>query len=328
MLSYLPNDILDNIYYNNILNNEIIDTKILIEEKIMLSNLMLINKPLFKFIILKYEKLFLSNFQPDYKYMSKKFNMFYEVHCFEDYSIIDTIKFKNCKILCLRSCYNITNVSSLGNIQYLDLSNCEYIKDVSMLGKCKKLELANCHNITDVSQLGNVPYLDLSHCSKITNISQLGNHKYLNLRGTNICNVNSLKNVEVLDISYNYNIYNISSLKNVKKLDISYCFNVELTTIMNNDIFIAEDTNLVDDDILYLKNINELRLRKNNYISDLSPLIKTKHLDIRQCSNIRILPQKNILESIDVSASNYNYNLVSLGINDLNIKDIVIYNFP
>lgn len=322
MLDNLPTDILYNICYNNELNE-----KMLQKEKIKLSNLMMVNKTLFNFIIVKYDKLVLCKFQPDYKTMKNKYNKFYEVNIYEDLSIINVDKFKNSKKVCFRSCYNITNVSALKNIQYIDLSNCFELEDVSMLGNCKKLELANCHKIKNVSNLGHIPYLDLSHCDKIVDISYLGNHKYLNLKGTNVCNIKNLKNVEVLDISYNYNIYDISSLKNVQKLDISFCLNVELTTYMYNNTFIAEHTNLVDDDIIYLKNVINLHIRKNNYISDLSPLLKTKYLDIRQCRNIRVLPYNTILDYIEVSRDNYYTNLINLNINSLNIKKIDIDNY-
>ena len=323
MLYNLSNDILYNICYNNNINTE----EDLYKEKLKLKNIMLVNKSLLNFIILKYEKLYLSNLDIDYKNMYDKYNKFYEINIFENLGIINVNKFKNCKSLSLRSCYNIRNVSSLKNVQFVDLSNCFELEDVSMLGNCKKLELSNCHKITNVSNLGNVSYLDLSHCDKITDISQLGNHKYLNLKGTNICNITNLSNVETLDISYNYNIYDISSLKNVYNLDISFCLEIELNTTMNNTIFTAENTNLVDEDILYLKNVETLNLRKNNYISDLSPLVKTKNLDIRQCRNIRILPKKNILEYINVSRENYYSNLISLDINNLNIKKIDIDNY-
>lgn len=323
MIHNLSNDILYNICYNNNINTE----KELLVEKLKLKNLMLVNKSLFNFIILKYEKLYLSNLDTNYKSMYKKYNKFYQVDIFEDFSVVDLDKFKNCINLSLRSCYNIIDVSCLKNIQFLDLSNCFELDDVSMLGNCKKLELCNCHKITDVSHLGNIPYLDLSHCDNILDILQLGNHTYLNLKGTNISNISNLNNVKVLDISYNYNIYDISALKNVYNLDISYCLNVQLNTNMYNNIFTAEHVNLVDDDITYLKNINTLNLSKNNYISDLSPLIKTKNLDIRQCKNIRVLPYNTLLDYLNVSSENYYGNLVNLDINTLNIKKINIDNY-
>lgn len=329
MFYNLPNDILYNICYNTYYNksNNIKEEKTLIEEKIKLSNLLLVNKALFNFIIVKYDKLVLCNFQYNYNTMKNKYNKFYEVNIYEDLSIINVDKFKNAKKISLRSCYNITNITSLQNIKYIDLSNCFELEDVSMLGNCKKLELCNCHKIKNVSNLGKVSYLDLSHCDKIEDISNLGNQKYLNLKGTNICNISNLSNVEVLDISYNYNIYDISPLKNVKTLDISFCSNILLNTNMNNHTFIAEYTNLIDDDIIYLKNIVNLHIRKNYYISDLSPLIKTKYLDIRQCKNIRVLPLYTNLDTIELSRDNYYSNLIQLGIDTLDIKNINIDNY-
>lgn len=323
MIHNLSNDILHNICYNNNINTE----EELLIEKLKLRNMMLVNKTLFKFIILKYEKLYLSNLDTNYKIMYEKYNKFYEVHIFEDFSVVDLDKFKNCVYLSLRSCFNISNVSQLKNIKFLDLSNCFELEDVSMLGNCKKLELCNCHKIKNVSNLGNIPYLDLSYCDSIEDISQLGNHTYLNLKGVYINNIQNLSNVRILDISYNNNIYDISALKNVYSLNISNCLNIQLNTTMNNNIIIAENTNLVDDDIKYLKNINTLNLSKNNYISDLSPLIKTKKLDIRQCRNIRVLPYNTLLDYINVSSENYHCNLNNLGINNLKIKNINIEDY-
>jgi len=323
MLYNLSNDILYNICYNNNINTEK-DSKF---EMLKLRNIMMTNKSLFNFIIIRYEKLYLSNLDTNYKYMFEKYHTFYEINIFEDLGIINLDKFKNCKYVSLRSCYNITHVNCLKNIQFLDLSNCFELKDVSMLGHCKKLELSNCNKIENVSNLGNIPYLDLSHCNKIVDISNLGNHTYLNLKNTNICNISNLSNVETLDISYNYNIRDISSLKNVYNLDVSFCLEIELSTVMNNIIFTAQDSHLVDDDILYLKNVNTLNLRDNNNITNLSPLIKTRKLDIRQCNNIRILPNKNILDYINVSRHSFYFNLLSLNINTLNIKKINIDNY-
>ena len=332
MLYLLPDDIQQLIYYNKLINHnnlvEEIEEKIEIKKpKVYLRNLMLTNKSLFKFIFIKYEKLFLSNFDTNFKKMLEKYNTFYEVDIIEANGIIKVNKFKNCFILCLRNCFNITNVSILSNVQYLDLSNCFEINDVSMLGNCKKLELCNCDKITDVSNLGNVPYLNLSHCHNIYNISNLGNHIYLNLKGTNIYNVDNLENVKFLDISYNLKISNIDKLSNVYSLDISSCFNIKLNKIMNNKILIANETNLVNNDVPYLQNIYNLKLLRNYYISDLSPLKKTKILDIRQCTNIKHLPKKNILDYICVSRNNYYTNLVNLDIHTLNIKTIDIDNF-
>ena len=73
MFYNLPNDILYNICYNTYYNksNNIKEEKTLIEEKIKLSNLLLVNKALFNFIIVKYDKLVLCNFQYNYNTMKK-----------------------------------------------------------------------------------------------------------------------------------------------------------------------------------------------------------------------------------------------------------------
>ena len=114
MIHNLSNDILYNICYNNNINTHIE----LIKEKLKIKNMMLVNKSLFNFIILKYEKLYLSNLDINYKYMYEKYNKFYEVNIFEDFSVVNLSKFKNCVNLSLRSCYNIIDVSCLKNIQF------------------------------------------------------------------------------------------------------------------------------------------------------------------------------------------------------------------
>lgn len=297
MLTDLPNDILDTICYNN-------------ETLQILKNIMLTNKTLFNFIILKFEKLFLSNLQCDYKNMLSKYKTFYIVDLLEDYSLINLNKFKNCKRVTARSCYNITNVSLLYNVKYIDLSNCFELSDVSSLGNCDTLLLANCHKITDISHLSKVKNLDLSYCNKIEDISNLGQQFCLNLRGTNICNIKHLCNVDTLDISYNFNIYDISALKNVRSLDISFCQNIEFTETMNNYELIAENSYLIDDDIYYLRNIKLLDIKNNYYITDISPLKKTEQIDIRKCKNINKLPEIKV--KIDVLRGHFYTHLIQL----------------
>ena len=290
----LPNDILDNIFYKNNLDNK------------ELAQLVMTHKNLNDFIKLKYSKLYLESMQETF-INTDKFKNVYEVDIFSCLGILRTDIFQNCKILKLRNCHNVTDVSKLGNIKYLDLGGCFEIKDVSMLGNCEYLDLSNCHKITDVSKLGNVSHLDLSHCDKITNISELGNHNYLSLRGCNkISNISVLKNVYTLDLSYCENIVDISHLSNVYDLDVSYCPYIEVIEPMYNSIIKAAETNLIDQDILFLKNVSELYIKNCYWISDLSSLCNLTKLDIRRCKNILHMPQSNSMKHISISFNKYN----------------------
>ena len=85
-----------------------------------------------EFIMLKYKKLYLSSLQELQINMNNYVNV-YEVDIFNCLGIIDTYIFKNCKILKLRCCHNIRDVSQLGNVEYLDVAACDEIVDVSML---------------------------------------------------------------------------------------------------------------------------------------------------------------------------------------------------
>ena len=289
----LPNDILDNICYKNDLDNK------------KLAQIIKTNKSLRKFIMIKYKKLYLSNFQELQINMNHLDNI-YEVDLYNCLGIIDTYMFKNCKILKLRSCHNIYDVSQLGNIEYLDLSNCYEISNISMLGKCCHLKLSNCNKITDISKLGNVDYLDLSHCDKITDISKLGNHKYLSLRGCHkITNINNLGKVHTLDLGYCENIRDISCLKNVYDLDVSFSSHIKINEFMNNTIFKAIKTNLINDDVIFLKNIKNINIKNCYWIYDLSPLINVEILDIKGCKNIKTLPETSTLKKLNVSCNAY-----------------------
>jgi hypothetical protein len=296
----LPNDILDKICYKNNLDNKI------------LALLVKAHKAFQQFIILKYKKLYLSSLQELQINMNNYINV-YEVDIFNYLGIIDTYIFKNCKILKLRCCHNIIDVSQLGNVEYLDVAGCDEIKDVSMLGKCKYLDLSNCNKITNVDNLGNVEHLDLSHCYKLTKISKLDNHKYLSLRGCHkITNINNLKRVHTLDLSYCENIKNISCLSNVSNLDVSYCPLIEIFENMNSVIFNATSTNLIDDDVKYLKNIKNLVIKKCYWISNLSMLNKVEILDIRGCKNIKTLPTTSHLKTLNISANLHNTSSIYL----------------
>ena len=290
----LPNDILDNIFYTNNLNN------------IKLAQLVMTHKNLNDFIKLKYSKLYAESMQETF-INTDKFENVYEVDIFSCLGILKTNIFKNCKILKLRNCHNVSDVSALGNIEHLDLGGCFEIKDVSMLNKCKYLDLSNCHKITDVSKLGNIPHLDLSHCDNIVNISKLGNHKYLSLRGCNkISNIKYLKNIHTLDLSYCEKIADISDLSNVYDLDVSYCPYIEINSPMYNSIIKATQSNLIDKDILYLKNVNELYIKNCYWISDLSSLSKLRKLDIRRCKSIKFLPKSIYMNHLVLSINQYN----------------------
>ena len=310
MLYDLSNDILDKIFYKNNFNNK------------NLAHLIMAHNKFKEFINIKYEKLYLTSFQ-ELQININDYSNIYEVDIFNCLGIIDTHIFKNCKILKLRCCHNITDVSQLGKVEYLDLAACNEIKNVSMLDKCKYLDLSNCNKITDVSALGNVTYLDLSHCDKISDISKLGNHKYLSLRGCNkISQIKNLNNVYKLDLSYCENILDISHLTNVYNLDVSYCPNIKINKIINTKIFHAISTNLLNKDIIFLENVIELNIRNCYWIRDLSILNNLIILDIRACKNIKKLPNKNTLKKINISKELYNNNSIFKQINyieDINV---------
>lgn len=309
----LPNDILDKICYKNNLDNK------------KLALLVMAHKTFQDFIILKYKKLYLSSLQELQINMNNYVNV-YEVDIFNCLGIIDTYIFKNCKILKLRCCHNIRDVSQLGNVEYLDVAACDEIIDVSMLGKCKYLDLSNCHKITNVDNLGNVEHLDLSHCDKLTNISKLGNHKYLSLRGCHkITNINNLGKVHTLDLGYCENIKDISCLSNVYNLDVSYCPYIEIFKPMNLVIFNATSTNLINPDIQYLTNIKKLVIKKCYWISDLSMLNNVEILDIRGCKNIKKLPTTNNLKKMYISANLYNTHFIYIQTQNINCEIDVDY---
>tara|TARA_B100001564_G_scaffold307484_1_gene277391 strand:+ start:726 stop:1685 length:960 start_codon:yes stop_codon:yes gene_type:complete len=313
VLYNLPNDILEKICYKNNLDNK------------KLALLVLAHRSFQEFIMLKYKKLYLSSLQELQLNINDFINV-YEVDIFNYLGVIDTYIFKNCKILKLRCCHNIRDVSQLGNVEYLDVAGCEEIRDVSMLGKCKYLDLSNCHKITNVDNLGNVEHLDLSHCNKLTNISKLGNHKYLSLRGCHkITHINNLEKVNTLDLSYCENINDISYLTNVYNLDVSYCPNIKINKSMNTVIFNGISTNLLNNDIKFLKNVKKLNIRNCYWIRDLSILNNIEILDIRGCKNIKKLPENNI-KNISLSKELYNNNTIFNQISNIENIDIDYFN--
>jgi hypothetical protein len=73
----------------------------------------------------------------------------------------------NVRILRLKNCLSISDVSCLANVHDLCLSGCRSVTDVSMLGNVYSLDISGCVGITDISALNTVRYLDITCCKNL-----------------------------------------------------------------------------------------------------------------------------------------------------------------
>ena len=137
----------------------------------------------------------------------------------------------------------------------------------------------------------------MSHCTGIEDFSVLGKQEYLCLRGINFSKVDNLKNIETLDLTYNYELKDISSLKNVKNLDCSFSYKVTLNDYMKNETLKLNWTNLSD--VSYLKYVKNLSI-KGTFVKSLEPLISTKVLYINSCRNIDKPPINLELDTLEI----------------------------
>jgi hypothetical protein len=138
--------------------------------------------------------------------------------CLENYHLL-----KNLKLLVVRGCQSITDVSRFQSISHLFLPQCCNITDVSSLGKVYELDLSGCESIHDVSALGRVHTLNLNCCQQITDLTALEwvhSLKFEEFQGTDL---SGLKNVVNLNICDSPNVSDISILRTVKKLNIRKC---------------------------------------------------------------------------------------------------------
>ena len=120
---------------------------------------------------------------------------------------------------------------------------------------------------------------------------------------------------------------NISNLSTVYNLNVSYCPLIEIFKTMNSVKFNGTSTNLIDDDIQYLKNIKILVIKKCFWISDLSILNNVEILDISGCKNIKKLPTTSHLKTLNISANLHNISSIYLQTKYMNCEiDIDYFN--
>lgn len=141
------------------------------------------------------------------------------------------------------------------------------ISDVSIFKNAYKISLSGCGNIRNISSLKNVNILDLSYTC-ITDVSILGNVKELNLEGNlYIADVSMLGNVSILNLAGCIKIKDVSMLMNVKELDLSWCYIDSL----------GDKTQW---------NCKKLNLAVCNKIVDISMLKNVEFINLTGCKNV------------------------------------------
>lgn len=162
----------------------------------------------------------------------------------------------------------VSDTSSLKKVHTLTLSNCLRLTNVKHLSKLHTLTLDSCNNSIDLSPLKNLNKLTVLHCKNARGINMLGEINELNLNGSTnmLTNINSLKNVQKLNISGSPHITDVSDLKNVHTLSMKNCNNVV--------------------DVSDLGNVYDLDIGSCDGITNISNLRNVHKLDISYCKNI------------------------------------------
>lgn len=194
--------------------------------------------------------------------------------------IIDLTFFTNVKYINLSDAYPIHNVSALSNAYEVNLNGCDEIEDFSVLKNIHTLSL-DCTNITDsdLKYLSNVQNLSLN-CTNITDsdLKYLSNVQNLSISSCDIQHIYPIRNVPILDISYNENILDFQYLG--KQIELN-----------------ANFTNISD--VSHLSNVKILNICESHNVININMLTNLKVLNICDCQknmiklpNTKIIPKK------------------------------------
>lgn len=176
--------------------------------------------------------------------------------------------FKNVINLNISDCKNIRSISNLKKLDIKTLiissNRINYIPIIESVTKLiyryPKTWLLDLSNII---KMKNLNYLDLTEYTgeNLTNqLKYLSNIYRLNLSYSHVRNISNLKNVRILDLTYNIYITEIPRLPNLKELILSYCLNLEdIDNLDNiNKLDIRGCRKIKWDQLYKIKNIKKL----------------------------------------------------------------------
>lgn len=118
-----------------------------------------------------------------------------------------------------------------------------------------------------------------------------------------------------IDYIESKNVKNLIHFKNLKSINILYgpiSEHIDIISNLNLNNLGLESSDINNNDIIKLNNINVLRLQACNYITDLSPLEDVETLIVDQCINIEKFPSFKNIKKLGISNNEYITDLSSL----------------
>jgi hypothetical protein len=170
----------------------------------------------------------------------------------------------------------------------MDLSS-EYFSDKidTNLNGLRKLNLSNSH-IINLDGVKNIIDLNLSYSQKLSNLSSLCNVYNLDLTGClQIKDVSMLGNIYKLNLSYCLNVSDVSMLGNVYDLNLSSCYKIIDVSMLGNVHTLNLNNCLGIIDVSALGNVYNLNLSNCYNVSDVSMLENVNNLILNSCDKIK-----------------------------------------
>jgi hypothetical protein len=133
-------------------------------------------------------------------------------------------------------------------------------------------------------------------------IPVIGTVHKLSLANTTIKYVYGLKHVKDINLTGCVSLNDVSPLKNAYKVNLTSCFYIEnISTLGNVHDLNLTDTNVTDQDLVGLSNVDTLTLQYCGGITDVSALRNVRKLDLRGCDNLIKLDGLENVKILDIS---------------------------
>jgi hypothetical protein len=228
--------------------------------------------------------------------------------------------YNNCNInnLSFNNC-NITNdmIKNINSINILTINNCVLFKEYNNNIKTNTIIISNCSNFKSFGNINNNNNIKITNCNNIIDYTTL-NNKNINILHITQCNIKTLKNLSVNNITINTsiieNIYNIHNIKNIKLLNSKIA---NISNISNINTLYINNCKCID--LNLLNRINYINLNNIKQINNLNIKYKSKYKIINNQIN-------NQIHNIPIIKLNYICNINKCKLININLDSININN--
>ena len=124
---------------------------------------------------------------------------------------------------------------------------------------------------------------------------------HLNLSNSSIININCIKNIQNLDLSYSKQLFNLNSLANVHDLNLTGCLQIKDVSMLGNIYKLNLSYCLNVSDVSMLGNVYDLNLSSCYKINDVSMLGNVHILNLNNCIGITDVSALGNVENLDLS---------------------------